>query len=106
MTSLDPFCKRLLNLEAFLTNDFTLLARRRGESLPQKADRMADRDFDDPLLTVREVAQLMRVSNMTVYRLIKAGQLAALRVGKNYRIRRTDVERYLRDRAVQVEETT
>ena len=44
----------------------------------------------------------MRVSNMTVYRLIKSGQLSAIRVGKNYRIRRSDVERYLTDRAVNV----
>ena len=56
----------------------------------------------DRLLTVMEVAALMRVSNMTVYRLIKAGQLAALRVGKNYRIRERDVHRYLSDRTVQV----
>jgi excisionase family DNA binding protein len=45
----------------------------------------------------------MRVSNMTVYRLIKAGQLAAIRVGKNYRIRESDVNRYLSDRSVRVE---
>jgi excisionase family DNA binding protein len=57
----------------------------------------------DRLLTVMEVAALMRVSNMTVYRLIKAGQLAAIRVGKNYRIRESDVNRYLSDRAVRVE---
>lgn len=56
--------------------------------------------FGEPLLTVGEVATMMRVSNMTVYRLIKAGQLAAIRVGKNYRIRRTDVDRYLTDRSV------
>lgn len=60
--------------------------------------------FDDPLLTVGEVAQVMRVSNMTVYRLIKSGQLAALRVGKNYRIRRRDVDRYLSQRAVNLED--
>jgi excisionase family DNA binding protein len=57
----------------------------------------------DRLLTVGEVAATMRVSNMTVYRLIKAGQLAAIRVGKNYRIRESDVERYLADRSVKVE---
>lgn len=56
--------------------------------------------FGEPLLTVGEVANLMRVSNMTVYRLIKAGQLAAIRVGKNYRIRRSDVTKYLDDRSV------
>lgn len=65
---------------------------------------MADRDFGDPLLTVGEVAGIMRVSNMTVYRLIKSGQLSAIRVGKNYRIRRMDVDKYLSDRAVRIEE--
>ena len=52
------------------------------------------------LMTVSEVAELMRVSNMTVYRLIKSGQLSALRVGKNYRIREGDMDRYLSDRSV------
>ncbi len=52
------------------------------------------------LLTVSEVASVMRVSNMTVYRLIKSGQLSAIRVGKNYRIRETEVDRYLRERIV------
>ena len=51
------------------------------------------------LLTVAEVAGAMRVSNMTVYRLIKAGDLPAIRVGKNFRIRRSDVESYLGDRS-------
>ena len=65
---------------------------------------MAGRDLGDHLLTVGEVAGIMRVSNMTVYRLIKSGQLAALRVGKNYRIRQKDVDRYLTERAVYIEE--
>ena len=49
-------------------------------------------------LTVAEVASLLRVSNMTVYRLINAGQLPAVRVGKSYRIREDDVDKYLADR--------
>lgn len=49
----------------------------------------------DRLWTVSEVAQHMRVSNMTVYRLIKAGDLAAIRVGKNYRIRASHLDAYL-----------
>ncbi len=65
---------------------------------------MPDRVLGEPLLTVGEVASVMRVSNMTVYRLIKSGQLAAIRVGKNYRIRQSDVDRYLTDRAVFVDE--
>ncbi|HEU5003523.1 MAG TPA: helix-turn-helix domain-containing protein [Actinomycetota bacterium] len=54
----------------------------------------------DHLLTVSEVASLMRVSNMTVYRLIKSGQLSALRVGKNYRIRESDMNQYLNEGSV------
>ena len=48
--------------------------------------------------TVAEVARQLRVSNMTVYRLIKAGQLPAVRVGRGYRIRDEDVRKYLNER--------
>ena len=51
-------------------------------------------------LTVQEVADLMRVSSMTIYRLIKAGELPAIRVGKHLRIRERDVARYLDERVV------
>jgi excisionase family DNA binding protein len=49
-------------------------------------------------MTVAEVAQLMRVSTMTVYRLIKSGELASTRVGKSYRITPAEVDRYLASR--------
>jgi excisionase family DNA binding protein len=50
------------------------------------------------LLTVSEVADLLRVSRMTVYRLIKTGDIPALRVGRNYRLREEDVHNYLTER--------
>lgn len=46
-------------------------------------------------LTVAEVAEQLRVSTMTVYRLVKGGELAATRIGKSYRIRRADVDNFL-----------
>ena len=45
------------------------------------------------LLTVAEV-ETLRVSNMTVYRLIKSGELTAIRVGE-HRIRQVDLDDYL-----------
>lgn len=48
--------------------------------------------------TVAEVARQLRVSNMTVYRLIKSGQLPAVRVGRGYRMRDEDVRKYLNER--------
>ena len=63
-------------------------------------------NLEDRLLTVAEVADTMRVSNMTVYRLIKSGQLPALRVGKSYRLRRADVNQFLADGSVRAESPT
>ena len=37
-------------------------------------------------LTVAEVAALMRVSKMTVYRLVHNGELPAVRVGRSFRV--------------------
>jgi len=52
-------------------------------------------------LTVAEVADLLRVSSMTVYRLIEAGDLRALRVGKSFRINTDDLEQFLGSRYTQ-----
>ena len=49
-------------------------------------------------LTPAEVAELLRVSSMTVYRLIKSGELRAARIGKSYRISEDDVDAYLQAR--------
>ena len=56
---------------------------------------------DSHFVTVGEVARQLRVSNMTVYRLIQAGELAAVRVGKSYRLREEDVDAYLAARYTQ-----
>ena len=52
-------------------------------------------------LTVQEVADLMRVSSMTVYRLIKGGELRAVRVGKSYRVREDDLDTFIANQYTQ-----
>lgn len=47
---------------------------------------MAGAFSDMRFLTVAEVADMMRVSTMTVYRLVKSGELPAVRFGRSYRI--------------------
>lgn len=46
-------------------------------------------------LTVAEVASLMRVSKMTVYRLVHSGELPAVRVGRSFRVHAKAVHDYL-----------
>ncbi len=62
---------------------------------------MAQPEGHTRFMTVAEVATLMRVSTMTVYRLIKAGDIPAVRVGKSYRLREDDVDRFLSSRYTQ-----
>ncbi len=59
--------------------------RERSESLP-----------DPKFLTIAEVATMMRVSKMTVYRLVHNGDLPAHRVGRSFRVTEEDVNDYLR----------
>lgn len=47
-------------------------------------------------LTVAEVAALMRVSKMTVYRLVHSGELPAIRVGRSFRVPERAVHDFLR----------
>ncbi|HLU44197.1 MAG TPA: helix-turn-helix domain-containing protein [Natronosporangium sp.] len=51
---------------------------------------------DVKFLTVAEVAALMRVSKMTVYRLVHSGDLSAVRVGRSFRVPERAVHEYLR----------
>ncbi len=47
---------------------------------------------DVRFLTVAEVAEMMRVSNMTVYRMVHSGELPAVRFGRSFRIPESAVE--------------
>ena len=51
---------------------------------------------DVRFLTVAEVASIMRVSKMTVYRLVHSGELEAIRVGRSFRVPEQAVNRYLK----------
>ena len=52
---------------------------------------------DVRFLTVAEVAAIMRVSKMTVYRLVHSGELEAIRVGRSFRVHEQAVPGYLRE---------
>ncbi|OBI74050.1 helix-turn-helix domain-containing protein [Mycobacterium sp. E740] len=59
------------------------------DSASGKSGRDTGSDGQQPraqFLTVAEVASLMRVSKMTVYRLVHNGELPAVRVGRSFRV--------------------
>ncbi len=68
----------------------------RPATAPPTAQRPAARAAVT-FLTVAEVAAIMRVSKMTVYRLVHGGELAAVRVGRSFRVPEPAVRAYLLD---------
>src|SRR5262245_55255429 len=85
--------------------------RRRGGELPRpgarqavrKADRSvlpslvkyADATMEEGFLTTEEVLDYLQVNLRTVYRLIKAGKIPAVRVGRQWRFRKRDIDAWL-----------
>ena len=64
---------------------------------------MPDRQsiWQNELLTVSEVATYLRVTRVTVWRWCQAGKIPATRIGRNWRIHRDDLRRFLETSVVQ-----
>jgi excisionase family DNA binding protein len=51
--------------------------------------------IDETFLTTEEVLEYLQVNLRTVYRLIKAGRIPAVRVGRQWRFRKRDIDAWL-----------
>lgn len=51
-------------------------------------------------MTPKEVAEMLKVNKMTIYRYIKAGKINAIKIGKDYRIANDDFEKFIKKSSV------
>jgi len=51
--------------------------------------------LEDKLLTRAEAQQVLRVSACTMFNLIRRQEIPAMKIGKSYRIRQSDLEHYI-----------
>ena len=70
---------------------------RKPRVIKPKSSRQEPEPLPSPFLTVHEVAAHLRVHAGTMYRIIKRGDLRALRVGGDWRIDKEELDRWLRD---------
>lgn len=54
--------------------------------------------------SIKEVAELLKVAYLTVYRWIQAGKVPAYQVGKQYRVKKVDYEAYIKSNKVKVKQ--
>ncbi len=61
---------------------------------------------DVEFLTLKEVAELLRIAEKTAYTLAQTGDLPAFKVGGQWRLRRTDLDAWIDRQAKQAREET
>lgn len=52
----------------------------------------------DQYYTIEEVAKMLKVAYLTVYRWIQSGKLTAYKAGKQYRIEKVDLDKFMKKR--------
>jgi excisionase family DNA binding protein len=73
------------------------IGRNTGKRLLSHAMRVSTHQISvsQPLMTVDEAASYLRVSRRQIYKLVRSGDLQAVRVGERLRFRPEEVEQYL-----------
>lgn len=59
-------------------------------------ERMGNIDGGEPVMTARDVAEYLRFSEAKVYRMAKAGQIPAVRIGRAWRFKRELIDEWIR----------
>lgn len=52
--------------------------------------------IDEQYYSIEEVAKMLKVTYLTVYRWVRAKRLIALKAGKQYRIKKSDLDNFLK----------
>ena len=64
-----------------------------------KAERCKTMNRPDPIMTVDEVAKYLSLHPLTVRRLARDGEIPAVKVGRQWRIKRELLDRWIADRS-------
>ncbi len=52
--------------------------------------------------TIKEVSELFKVAYLTVYRWIKDGKLESYKLGKQYKIKKADIDKFIQESKVNI----
>lgn len=63
-----------------------------------RLESQGSRDYTS--FTLKQVADMLQVDPITIYRLVRNGILPAFRIGRQYRIMETDLRRYIEENRI------
>ena len=52
-------------------------------------------DNNDEIMTVTEVAQYLKISEMTTYKFVQEGKIPAFKIGRHWRVKRSDLSEFI-----------
>jgi len=61
---------------------------------------MAERTMTDEILTLKEVAEYLKLAEKTAYRLAAEGKLPGFKVGGSWRFKAEDVQKWIEDQKI------
>jgi excisionase family DNA binding protein len=64
------------------------------------AKTMPSSPADNTIMTIGEVADYLKVTERTIYRLAGAKQIPAFKVGGSWRFSRADIDRWIREQSM------
>jgi excisionase family DNA binding protein len=51
----------------------------------------------DDILTIRDVAEMLKLTEKTAYRLVSGGELPGFKVGGSWRFRKSEIDKWIRE---------
>lgn len=57
-----------------------------------------DKKIKEQYYTIEEIAKMLKVAYLTVYRWIQSNKLVAYKAGKQYRIKKVDLDKFIKRR--------
>ena len=73
--------------------------------LPRLAITMPTSTSEGEILTLKQVAEFLKVTERTIYRLAAAKQIPAFKVGGSWRFSRADIDRWIKQQSMEGLET-
>ena len=58
--------------------------------------------LEDPILTIPEVARYLKISKSKIYNLVSKKEIPHLKIGRNVRIRQTDLQKWMEKQTKQL----
>jgi PTS system nitrogen regulatory IIA component len=63
-----------------------------------------DENINPSIMTVHEVADYLRLSDATVYQMARSGRIPVFHMGRVWRFKRTEIEKWMESSEIEIEE--